>query len=160
MAQRKSHREETIEEWLHRIIVRNPRITLDELAEELGVRTNDLYEWGNINQPRRFPLPLLLPLIRVSGDTSILKHLAAQTGMVIFKIRKRSKSGLETAEDILEYLQRFAEVLNSIIEAFKNKNNANKKETLREIDNFMSTVAGLRDDIASLQDQLYLGLEE
>ncbi|MBA7678156.1 hypothetical protein ES703_86428 [subsurface metagenome] len=151
---------ETIEEWLHRIIVRNPGITVDELAEELGVRPNDLYEWGNINQPRRFPLSLLLPLMRATKNTNIIEHLAAQMGMVIFKIRKRSKSRLESAEDIQEYLQQSAKVLKSIIDTFKNRNKIDTRITLKELDQFMSTLAGLRDDIENLSDQLDLRLEE
>jgi len=157
---RRSKPGETIEEWLHRIIVRNPQITVDELAEELGVRPNDLYEWGNINQPRRFPLPLLLPLMRATGDTSIIEHLAAQMGMVAFKIRKRGKSGLEHIKDLQEYMQTFSELLKLLLNVFANKEKANKQEVIKEMDRFMSTLAGLRDDVENLSDQMELDLEE
>jgi len=151
---------ETLEEILHRLIVRNPKITVAELAEELGVREHDLYEWGNMNQPRQFPLSKLLPLMIATENTIIIEHLAARMGLVVFKVRKRGKSSLENAEDLLEYMRKFSTLLTGLVKAFKDKTSFDRRGLLREFDKFLSTAVGLRQDVENLSDQLDLNLEE
>lgn len=156
----RSHRDETLEEILHRIIHHDPQFSLAQLAEELGVSEYVLYEWANPKQKRQFPLSRLLPLMKITGDTAIIEHLAARVGLVLFRIRKKGKSKLENAEDLLGYLQTFSELLKVLIEAFRTGSRLDKKPTLQEVDKFLATLAGLRQDVENMSDQIDLGLEE
>lgn len=159
-------RDETLEEILHRTIVRNQDASVAQLADKLGVPEYTLYECANANNRRQFPLSRLIALTLATGDDSIIRHVAARCGLVVFKLRKKGKSKLENAEDLLEYQKRFAVLLGSLVEAFKAGGGANcrlkveKKAVLQEIDKLMSCLAGLRQDVENLSDQLDLGLEE
>ena len=153
-------RDETLEEILHKVIHHDPQFSLAQLAEELGVQEHVLYEWANPNQKRQFPLSRLLPLMRITKNTRMVERLAAQVGLVVFRLRKKGKGKLENAEDLLGYLQTFSELLKVLIEAFKSGGRLDKKTTLQEIDKFMATLAGLRQDVENMNDQIELGLEE
>ncbi len=159
MARSRRH-SSTTEEILHRMIARNPDYSVAQLAEELGKREYVLYEWGNPNQDRQFPLAMLLPLTRVTGDISLIEHLAASVGLVVSRVRKRGKGRLEQIEDLQECLERFAELLKTLALVFRDQEKVDKRAVLAEIDRFMSTLAGIRQDVDNLSDQLDLGLEE
>jgi len=162
---KKGRRGSTLDEILHEIIVDNQEITVPQLAEELAVREGVLYEMANPNKPRRFPLALALPLMKATGDTQIVEHLAARMGLIVFRVRRRGKTRLENAADLLEYHDKFAEVLRNLIKAFQEGGQGchlkiDKREALRSVDEFLSILAGLRDDIENMTDQLDLGLED
>jgi len=159
MARRR--KSDTLDAILHEMIEGGgEKYSVEQLSEMLGVQAYLMYQWANPAHERRFPLALVLPLTINTGDTSIIEHLAARAGLVVFRVRKRGKSRLEQAEDLLQYQQFFAELLKSLIEVFKNNGRIDKRETLKGIDKFMSTLAGLRQDVENLSDQLDLGLDE
>ena len=151
---------ENIDEILHGMAIRNPDFLIPQLAEQLGVPEWIIYEWCNPNQKQKFPLCMLLPLTRLTGNTSLIEHVAAQAGLVTFKVRRRGKTSLENSEDLLEYMRKFSTLLINLIKAFKDKNSPDRRELLREFDKFLSTAVGLRQDVENLSDQLDLGLEE
>lgn len=151
---------ETIDEILHSIVIRNPKYSVPQLADELGVPEWIVYEWVGLNSKRQFPLSMLLPLTRLTGDTSLIEHIAGQAGLVTFRVRKHGKNKLENAEDLLEYMRKFSTLLTGLIKAFKDKTAFDRRELLQEFDKFLSIAAGLRQDVENLSDQLDLSLGE
>jgi len=155
----KSKRGGTNDEILHDIIHHSEN-SLPQIAEQLGVQEYVLYEWADPAKPRRFPLALVLALTRITGDTRLIEHLAAQAGLVTFRPRKRGKSELDQVADLQEYLQYFAELLKLLIEVFRDKKKVDKRVVLKEIDRFLGTLAGIRQDVENLSEQYELELEE
>ena len=151
---------ETVELILHSMVIRNENYSVAQIAESLGAPEWTIYEMCNPNSKRQFPLMLLLPLTRLLGDTRLIEHLAIQSGLVTFKVRKRGKSHLENIEDLIEYLRKFTALLHGLVTAIKEKKRFNKSELLQEFDRFLSDTVGLRDDIENVSDQLDLGLGE
>lgn len=149
----------TLDEILHGLIARNPEHSVPDLAEDLGVQEYVLYEWGNPHQKRKFPLSMVIPLCRVTGDTSLVEHVAASLGLVATKIRKRGKSGIEHLEDIQECVESFSSLLLSLTEAFRDRNKVDRRATLAAIDKFMGALAGFRQDVENLSEQFELELE-
>lgn len=144
---------------LHELITGNRERSVPELAEELGVQEYVLYEWGNPNQKRKFPLSMVIPLCRVTGDVSLVEHIAASLGLVVTRVRRRGKGGLEHIEDLQECLENFAELLKELAVIFRDKGQVDRRAVLAAIDKFMGSLAGVRQDVENLSEQYELELE-
>jgi len=149
-----------MDEILSGIVIRNPNFSVAQLADQLGVQEYIVYEWCNPNNQRRFPLALVIPLTLFTGDTALIEHIAARAGLVAFEVRKRGKTPIENAEDLLEFLKTFIGVLGGMVETFKAHGRIDRRGTLKDIDKFMRTMAGLYNDIENMSDQMVLDLEK
>jgi len=136
--------EAQVQEYLHRVIVKNPEITVAELAKALGVRPNDLYEWGNINQPRRFPLPLLPELIKITGDTRIINILAAQSNLVVFKQKRLGKHVFGMLLEIISLQKAFNGLTAMLLEEVEKENKNNGLDIIQKLNSVISDLAGWR----------------
>lgn len=145
---------------LHGMITGNRERSVAQLAEELGKPEYIAYQWADPHQKRQFPLSMVIPLTRVTGDTRLIEHLAASVGLVVTRIRKRGKGGLEHVEDLQVCLENFAELLKSLAVIFRDKGQVDRRAVLAEIDRFMSSLAGVRQDVENMSDQYELELED
>lgn len=154
------HGGDNLDAILHGLITGSRERSVAQLAEELGKPEYVVYEWANPHQKRQFPLSMVIPLCRVTGDTAIVEHLAASLGLVVTRIRKRGKGGLEHIEDLQECLENFAELLKELAQVFRDKGQVDRRAVLAGIDKFMGSLAGVRQDVENLSDQYELELED
>lgn len=150
----------TLEEVLASTILKQKDISVDEIAERIGKQSWYLYAVANPKDKKQLPLPLLIPLMRATDDTSLVEHIALSMGLVVTRIRKRGKGGLEHVEDIQECIESFSELLLNLTKAFRDGSRVDKRAVIAAIDRFLSVLAGFRQDVENLSEQYELELED
>ena len=124
--------------------VHRKKLSVEEIADELGCSSSLLYRCSNPNDSQaRFPLEKVLPLMRVTRDYSILKHLASRSGFVLYKIPSRIK--YNKIGDLNKYQSICADTFRALLD-FKNEK-ISKEVCLRQIDEMLSGTVEIRKGI-------------
>jgi len=71
--------------------IHKSKLSIDELADEIGCSPSLLYKISNINEPVELKLSRLIPLMRATKNYSILKHLAHRSGFILVKVPRARK---------------------------------------------------------------------
>jgi len=117
--------------------------SVEELADELGVSASTLYRVSNPNDDQaRLAVQYVLPLMRLTGDHSILRHLAGRTGHVLFKVPRGS---LKKARNLNEFQKTFSACLEALCNY--RDGDISREACLEKIDEHLSETAGLRRDV-------------
>jgi len=136
--------------------VHRGRPTVEELADGLGCSSSLLYRCANPNDPAaRFPLEKLLPLMRLTKDYSILRHIAARAGFALFRIPPKRKT--RTIFGLTEFQALFAKTFQCLLNFVAHK--ATKEEVLEEVDKLLSRTVEVRHAVAK-SEQLSFEFEE
>lgn len=94
--------------------------SVETLADEIGCSASLIYKAANPNEPVDIKLSWLIPLMRATGNYSILKHLAYRCGYVAIRIpRARRMKPSEYAEHqarISEYMFQLSRYLEGKID--------------------------------------------
>lgn len=96
--------------------IRKYKGTMEELADKLGVKASTLYRLANPYDEATINSKHLIPLMEVTKNYEILKHIALRCGYVCVKLpRVKSKR----TEEIAEYQKRQALAIKAIVEFFE-----------------------------------------
>jgi len=131
-----------IKKLLYKTIHR-AKLSVDELADLLGVSSSTLYRCGNPNdESARFPLERVIPLMEATKDYSILHHLARRTGHVVFKI---PRAAARSQEKLHEFQVAFTTCFSALLSFYKDE--ISKEDTIAKIDALISAAAAHRRDV-------------
>jgi hypothetical protein len=107
----------TLKDCLYATIHRN-RKPLKAIAEELGMSENYLtrsalpdLEESETGSGCRFPLKKLVPLIRATGDFSVLDHIEDSLGRVAIPIPKAAGASAEIVRLTMKSVKEFGELM-------------------------------------------------
>ncbi len=123
--------------------VHKAKQSVEELADELGLAASTLYRVSNPNDEQaRLAIQHTLPLMRITRDYSILRHLASRTGHVLFKVPRGS---IKNIKNLQTFQKTFSACLDAICK-FRD-GEISQEKCLALIDDHLSETAGLRRDV-------------
>lgn len=126
--------------------------SVEEIADRVGCSASLLYRCANINDAQaRFPLEKLLPLMRATGDYSILKHLASRSGFILYKLPAKIKP--KKIADLNEYQGSFTDAFRALLDFKKGK--ITKKQCPIHIDKFLSQTIGLKKGVEGVEQMTF-----
>ena len=114
------------------------KISISEIADELGLSESSLYRWG-LPEPSgsKMPLEYLLPLMRVTRNYGILKHIANRAGFLLVKMPRVAKNKKKEREQVFEYSELTTKAVRKLIEYFEDPT----LERRQEIEDILIRVA-------------------
>ncbi len=131
----------TLKEAVRNTIHNHHSLTVEAIAEELGMSPNSLYRWCLPDQDEkngtgaRFPLKKLAPLVRVTGDFQILDYLENSLGRVAFDIPKKTCLSLKDVQNLaINAAAEFGDLMTEVAEDYKDDNltKAEKRAIIKE----------------------------
>ncbi len=124
--------------------VHRKRLSVEEIADEVGCSASLLYRCANPNDPQaRFPLEKLLPLMRATNDYSILKHLAFRSGFILYRIPPRIRH--DKPCDLNKFQAMFTNTFKAVLEFQEGRKS--KEKCLEEIDGFLGSTLEIRKSV-------------
>jgi len=134
----------SLKEILYQTIHRS-RATVPELADILGVSPNYLYKMGlPTDNGARFPLELLLPLMRATGNYAVLRHLADRSGFLLVKIPRVPRNRQETNQMIAGYQALTTEAIRLLIGYFQEPTREKKRNLLEILNKVAAGSIGIK----------------
>jgi len=125
---------------------------VEEIADAIGCSPSLLYRCANINDPgARFPLERTLPLMNATRDFTILKHLAARSGFLLYRLPSKFKH--HKTADLNKYQSVFIEAFQALVK-FKD-GEIDREACLEKIDTLLSRTIELRTSVER-SDQMTL----
>ncbi len=99
---------------LHATIHRHPAKSVPQIADDLGISSSYLYRAalpceGETATGCRFPLDLLIPLVRSTGDYQVLDYLEAAVGRVAIALPSGTAGTRELALQTCRVVKEFGE---------------------------------------------------
>ena len=132
-----------IKKVLYRTIHRR-RESVEQIADDIGCSSSLLYRCANPNDSQaRFPLEKLLPLMKSVNDYSILKHLAARSGFILYKLPSKIKPNNNA--DLNRFQSLFADAFRALLDFKGGK--ISKTDCLKDVDCLLSRSVELRKGI-------------
>ena len=113
---------------LYKTVHQNKHYSIDQIAEYLMLGVNHLYKMC-IPGEGKFYLESLLPLMHLTKDYTILRHLANQCGFLLVKVPKWR----ESKRDELTLQQEYNEKTLASLQALKTFFEAPTKQSLQEV---------------------------
>lgn len=100
---------------LHGTIHRHQVKTVPQIADDLGISSSYLYRAalpcdGETATGCRFPLDLLIPLVRSTGDYQVLDYLEAAVGRVAIALPAGTAGTRELAASVCRTVKEFGDV--------------------------------------------------
>lgn len=88
--------------------IRASKKSVEQIADEVGCSASLLYRYGLDGESgAEFPLKRLIPLMQATGDTRILRHLNARSGLATVSQPRVRKLKLKDPQVINEIQQNF-----------------------------------------------------
>jgi hypothetical protein len=133
---------EGIKSKIYSTIHRN-RKPIDQIADEMGISVESLYRYG-LPSPSGSDIPLkrLIPLLKITNDYSILKHIASICGFVLVKIPRYRASKGDSNEVVSSYQKASAEATNDLIKFFQHPTFKNHEAVKNSLDKVMEESVG------------------
>ena len=96
--------------------------SIEQIADEMGIDVMTLYKYP-LPEPSgsNMPLKRLIPLMKATGDYSLLKHIAAMCEYIVVKVPRFKASKGDSNEIISSYQATSCKAFNDMIEFFKNR---------------------------------------
>ncbi len=109
-------RKKSISEALHDTFHRSKKHP-QEIADELGVSYNYLARAVLDGASGcNFPLRLLIPLMKITGDYTVLKRMANMCGFLLVRPPRGVKKVVDLQKDLNKYQKGFNAIMTSLIE--------------------------------------------
>ena len=103
--------------------IHGSKLSVEQIADELGISTSYLYRACLDGESGcRFPLDLLLPLMKATGDHSILDHLNSRCDRVTVSLPRSGQFKAKDPQAINEVQRNFNEVMGQLLKFFGNPN--------------------------------------
>lgn len=151
----------TLKESLYGTIHRNTK-PLKLIAEEIGMSENYLSraalpdtEESDTGSGCRFPLKKLVPLIRSTGDFSVLDHIETSLGRIAIKAPSPAATTAEIYRLTMQAVKEFGELMSEL-----DSDLADKRITEAEIDRIKSEGNEAMQAIATLLHNLTAGKQK
>jgi len=122
---------QTIWETVHK-----SKLSVPELADEVGCSVDTLYKTANVNMPAELKVSWLIPLIRATGNASILKHIATRLGYVLVRVPRARRM---KPEEIADHQRTLADYQAALIRF--NNGELNAEEVHEIVDKALTEVA-------------------
>lgn len=133
-----------IKNKIYRTIHRNKK-PIEMIADEIGISTESLYRYGlSSSSGSDIPLKRLIPLMKSTGDYSILKHIAMLCGFVLVKIPRYKAHKGDANEIISNYQQAGSTAVDSLIKFFKTPTPKNYAKVKDALDKMMEENVGTK----------------
>jgi len=118
---------QTLKECLYKTAHRNKK-PVKLIADETGISENYLYRacLPNDQSGVKFPVEYLIPLMKATGDYTILSHLATVAGFILVKTPKFRNLKGESSEILDEYQESTINALKALKDFFKSPTKAGK----------------------------------
>ena len=127
---------EGIKKVIYKTIHRSKK-TISQIADEMGIDEMSLYKYPLPGESgSNIPLKRIVPLMKVTGDYSLLKHLCILCDHIAIKIPRFKASKGDSTEIISEYQEASAQAFKDMINFFKHPCN----ETYKNITTSLQTV--------------------
>ncbi len=119
-------RNRTLKEALHKTIHQHETLSVEAMAEELGVSASYLYRSvlpdedmskGKKTTGVRFPLKQLAPLIRLTGDFQALDHIEQSLGRVAIPLPPTRASVKTLQIDAMKAVAEFGDLMRVLAES-------------------------------------------
>lgn len=135
---------DTLKTLLYQAIHRNKK-TAAQIADEIGISYSYLCRTGLPADESgvRFPLELLIPLMKSAHDYSILKHLATLTGHLVVKVPRAFSDKSDELDAVNTYNELCAAASKYLMDFFKAPNAENLNRTQNAIWSVMEYSAAL-----------------
>jgi len=128
---------------LYRTIHRKKE-SVDEIADVIGCSSSLLYRCANPNDRQaRFPVEKVLPLMKAVNDFSILKHLAARSGFILYKLPSEIKPN--DNGDLNRFQSLFADTFRALLDFKSGK--ITKEQCLSMMDELLTRTIEFRKSI-------------
>lgn len=90
--------------------------SVEQVADELGISTSYLYKAAQEDSGCRFPLELLIPLMRATRDERVLDHLCHRMDSVRVKLKRVRKLKHCDATAVNQVQQRFSAAMSLVLQ--------------------------------------------
>ncbi len=107
--------QQDIKDVLYQTVHQNKK-PVKQIADEIGISSNYLYRSALPDDESgvKFPVQLLLPLMKSTGDYSMLKHIAKLSGYVLIKMPKMHADKNEEIDIVDNYQGAALKALNAL----------------------------------------------
>jgi hypothetical protein len=103
---------------IQKTLLRNKK-TVDQIADEVGRSSNILYRYGLEGESgAEMPVSLLVPIMKSTGNYSILKHIAQLCGFILVKIPRVKAGTKDELEMIDDYQSSFVNSVKNLKDFF------------------------------------------
>lgn len=123
------------------------KISLEELADELGVKINNFYRWGDDpdgNSYARLTIDNLRKLMDLTGNYSVLDYFERRYGRVAIKVPKGMLSKNDEGDLIDEYRELTVNAVKVLLTFFKNPTKETKDAVDSVLEEVMKSTASLQ----------------
>jgi len=114
-------------------------ISIDELADLIGCSPSLLYKGADPNQTVDIKLSWLIPLMKATGNISILKHIAIRLGYVVVRVPRARKM---KPEEFAAHQRTLADYQLALLSFINGEATADKVH--EQVDKALEEVAGAR----------------
>lgn len=128
---------ESLKSELYKTVHRNKK-SIQQIADETGISANYLYRAGLPleNSGVKFPIEYLIPLMKSTGDYSILNHLSKVCGFLLVKMPRYKN----TKVDDIEIVDQYQNATVSALKKLKDFLNEPTAENYQAVDNALQDV--------------------
>jgi hypothetical protein len=103
--------------------IHGSKLSVEQIADELGISTSYLYRSClEGDSGCRFPLDLLLPLMKATGDYTILDHLNSRCDRVTVSLPRSGQFKAKDPQAINEVQRNFNDAMGALLKFFVNPN--------------------------------------
>lgn len=150
---------ETIKSLLYKTIHRSKK-SAAQIADEIGISYSYLCRAGLPTDENgcRFPVELLVPLMKSAGNYDLLKHIAGLSGYLSVKIPHAFKDKKDEVSAVNNYNQACSDAAKDMMDFFMHPSDFKIQQTINSLQRVMEISAGLQKRIKNF-NQTELELE-
>lgn len=131
--------------------VHGGKLSVEQIADAIGIGPSTLYRAVNEGDELKFDVRWLEPLMRATGDTTVLDHLCERFGSVRCKLPRVRRFKAHQPETFNQIQKRFAAVMAEVLDFFEEPN-PNKVDTVcEEICAHLAEIAALKRAVEDYQ---------
>lgn len=138
----------TIKTLLYKAIHRSKK-SAAQVADEIGISYSYLCRAGLPTDENgcRFPVELMVPLMKVTGNYDLLKHIAGLSGYLTVKIPRAFNDKKNEVSAVNNYNQVCADAANKMMDFFMSPSDLKMQQTIDSLQKVMEISAGLQKRI-------------
>ncbi len=132
--------------------VHGSKQSVEQIADELGISTSYLYRAClEGDSGCRFPLDLLIPLMKATNDYSLLDHLNSRCDRVTVSLPRSSQFKRKEPEAINEVQRNFNDAMAQLLKFFANPQSKNVDAVLKSLHIHLCEVVSIRRAVKTFQ---------
>jgi hypothetical protein len=131
---------------IYELIHRN-KLSIDDLAEVLGVSSNYIYKMGlNEDSPSFSDIGVrrLIAIMKAQGDDRIVRYMCQRFGGVFVRLPRVAKDKSESAEMIAYYQESVTNTIKLMIDYFRNPSPNARAVLINMLDDVTAKTVGIR----------------